>query len=231
MGGLIKKAAALILIAGSAIFAVLIISDGRQQIITKETAETARPAPEKIPEVKTPETNLTQETINQISGEIISADTLKNNSDPEEIADKYLSQAIQSFDYNYFKPEVKQSRLNIINDSGPEIIGNYLKNFNQIAQKFGWLKLPDARPDNLNKLTDAYAQIIDEFYQLAVPTKLAYIHQQIISLLSGQKLALEKISNYQTDPLQALLAFEAAEKLNEELAILQKTLINLLKSS
>ena len=73
----------------------------------------------------------------------------------------------------------------------------------------------------MDPLIGAYQKAIDKFYSLSAP-KLAFdLHVKEIGLLGAKKTILEKMKDYQTDPLTALLAAQEMEKVDAEFSNLK----------
>lgn len=232
--GFLKKMLAVGLIGGSVIFAVLIVTDSgsvqKASIASVYQAGNLSPSTnsEQVPVLPSaPAKNITLEIAEKISQEIPSPGigSLKDLQSPKAIADEYIAKALKDFNYEAFKPEVDVSRLQINPSSNKTAIAIYLKKLNGILETFSGLQFSADNPSqNLALLTKAYNDSIAALYTIPVPQIFSNLHTKVIAILSGQKSATEIIQNYKTDPLKALLSFQAITKLSEELTAVQRAI-------
>lgn len=131
----------------------------------------------------------------------------------ENFVQNAIGDALKNFDSAYFQPTIEKSDLNIGENK------DYFKNFQDIILKnFAnlTLKWENAKNNNFDQLLESYNKTINEFYKLIVPENLVSIHQKEISLLTGQKRITETLKNYESDPMQSLLALQYSETINKE---------------
>jgi hypothetical protein len=173
--------------------------------------------------------NATQEIAKNIAKEII-----RQNPEglteikPDQLANEALSKQIQQMDLSDFSPEINWSDLKIINTSDYSIAENYLKNFQAILRNnFNRLSVEFSRPTALDfqKLAEAYRKSVSEFYNLVTPQALAIIHSEQIRLMSVQKAIFENLSDYEKDPIKALVALQLSKEVDEKLNDLKKEIV------
>ena len=149
--------------------------------------------------------------------------SILQNLEPEEIANQFFDQQlkneIENSSYEKFKPAILTENLRIIYKTDDQLSENYFKSFVKIIDTGsvsvqGQLKNPAL--SDLSQLISSYQQIIESLYQLPVPENLLGIHKKELVLLETQKKIFELMQDYQDNPLQALLAFQAQENLNAE---------------
>lgn len=146
-----------------------------------------------------------------------------NVLDPETAVAAIADGALSKFDPKEYQPEIALSDLKIIKDSSPSAETLYLKTFRDILTynfKDGLQdKAISLTADSLvgvDKIIDAYAKALKNFYELPAPESLVAVHQKEIMLLTGQKKIFEALAKYQEDPLAAFLAVQVYEQLNGE---------------
>lgn len=231
-----KKFIAFSLIIGSLVFAVLIFtSESPTSSITKIAEKISGEA---IPQISTSlKPNSTEELAEKISqalGELnpegpqtIQNEDWLNVPKPEEIVEKYVKEGIENFKYEELKPLVLMEKLKVIEDNSPLAVEAYLKNFQDILKRnFQNLNIDFSilsSSDFINLIT-AYDKAIEEFYGLATPKNLLTIHREEIQLLGAQKNIFIYLKNYEQDPLASLLALQANEQIDNELAALKETI-------
>lgn len=153
------------------------------------------------------------------------------NLEPEEIANQFFDQQfknkIEDFNYEKFKPAILTENLRVIYKTDKQLSENYLKNFKKILDDSAVNIQNQLKNPNLSdssQLISFYQQTIESLYQLPVPENLLEIHKKELALLETQKRIFELTQNYEQDPLQAMLAFQAQENLNAEFMELNKTI-------
>ncbi len=235
MLSLFKKIAASALIIGSFIFAVLIFAEKNPHHDPSGTGnpQTFQAASETLPDLSPANAkNLTQEAAQNINEEIssYSVDELKDPLNQEKVAGKYLAEAAQNFDYNQLKPHIDIQQLHVVPTSDRRFVSIYLKGFDDaISTNFQNLKtVPDDLEGNLELLRQAYDQSIKSLYAMPIPSMFVTLHQKTLAILGGEKSVADIIlQNYQSDPIRALLAFQAITGLNAELKTVQKDITDL----
>lgn len=232
----LKRLFAFSLIIGSIIFAVLIFTDKTRVTYPLSASLPAVDQPirsENLSETSADTVkNLTEEAARKINEEMSSydAEDLKDPGQAEKIAEKYLAEAIQNFDFNSLRPAVATERLKIVSVFDQRLLSIYIKGFNDaLNSAFGGLSLDGIDSQKqLEILSLAYAKSIEALYAMTIPQIFGLLHEKIIANLSGQKLAAEIIrQNYQTDPMRALFALQAIEQFNQELKTVQKNISDL----
>jgi len=248
---MMKKFISLVLIAGSLVFAILIITEKPQQLKLEAEKVLADPAysiteqrlsAEPIAQSVSAAENLTSDLASTISQEIIARNpngpvNIQNKNwistaNPAELADKLFEQGLANFDSASLRPEIKLSQLKIIDDNDPLTLKSYVQNFKDIVAQNVTLKPIDNRLsfNDLRLLIAAYQKIIPQLYALSVPQKAAAIHQQGLTIFETQKNILEKLVLAEVDPVAALIAANFLPNLNKDIADFEAKLEKLSKS-
>ena len=157
------KIISLALIAGSAVFGILIIKDGRSSVVnqlsSRETAPhgdladnsaIATPSPviaippsvilsgaKESPRVENlPTGNATEKIAKDLAREFVNQENLASqlDIDPGKLATKILNNQLNNIDLSEFVPEIKLSELKIVRTNDKRVAENYLKNFQAILK-------------------------------------------------------------------------------------------------
>lgn len=143
----------------------------------------------------------------------------------EDSLPSLVDTALGNFDFGAFRPEIKKGDLKIIGNS-QDSFDYYLSSLQQTLKKnFA------SASENINQVIDQYKKALPELYQLPVPEQLAAFHQKEIGLITSQKLAFESLSQYEADPLKAIMAVRYLSGLNEEFDSLKRELDELTKNN
>ena len=157
--------------------------------------------------------------------------SILQNLEPEEIANQFFDQQlkneIENSSYEKFKPTILTENLRIIYKTDSQLSENYIKNLKKITDT-GSVNIRNQFKDpsisDLSRVISLYQQIIESLYRLPVPENLLGIHKRELVLMETQKKIFELMQNYQDNPLQALLAFQAQENLNVEFVELKNAI-------
>lgn len=177
------------------------------------------------PELFTQPQDATKQLAQQISQEIaVAAKTYdaKTNPEmpaPEEIVNRYLTEAVNNFDYEGLKPEITDSQLRIINQTSPSLTKNYIDNYVAIIKRdFSGLVIELENPDSpsWDRLRAAYEKALTELYDLPVPKNMVAIAKEAIALITAQQKMADYVQNYKNDPMTAWLAVQAYQNINAE---------------
>lgn len=144
-----------------------------------------------------------------------------------EVTDKLIADSLKDFNPSAFYPPVSIADLNTISDS-KEAFQSYFNNVQGILrEKFGaahFEQMSDLSKMNFPEILTNYAGAINDLLRLPVPQSLVAMHQKEISLVKGQAKAMSMLARYNDDPLQAYLALNIGDQLNDEFASLNKEL-------
>lgn len=157
-----------------------------------------------------------------------------NVLDPEKFSENLIAEGLKQFDPQEFQPAVPRSSLKITSSADAASQQLYLKTFHDILRyRFGTTAVDLGAPEltGLNNLIGAYDRALTDFYNLPVPENLASVHQKEISLLTGQKKIFEHLIAYRTDPVQALLALQTLQQLNQQFSQLNDAIAEVIKTN
>ncbi len=238
---MLRKILPIFLVGGSITIAALILfSRMPGELATAPLDRPATPANEPIPaNSPVPTDALAQKEAVQTIASGISDEIINNNPDgpqtlgdqlsitatnPDKIVEKLMQNGM-NIDYSKFNPEIKLSDLHILHISDRSLAENYFKNAEDITERnFSGISSDFSKetPEDLRKTIAAYDQALGELYSLDVPADLAELHVEKIKLFTFEKNLFENISNYQTDPLAALISMRMFDKAYEDLNNLSK---------
>ncbi len=182
--------------------------------------------------------NLTDNFINGLKQDI-AENNLDNDSsnivvsDPDEIAEKLLTDAVKKFDRKRSGSSVDESRIKISNDNSRESIIAYVNRFEEIiaksSGKMGGVSLSEnPNPEDLKYMIPGYDFAIASFYDTPAPSSILGFHKKEIELLSKKKMALEELANYQDDPVATILASQELSRIQDEFDDLGRRFIEFL---
>lgn len=150
---------------------------------------------------------------------------------PSEVVDKLTAQSLAKFDPSIFSPSVDPATLHIVPDSKENFEAYFralsatLKtNFSSVDLRGGG----DLAKVNFAKAASAYAKTIDELRALPVPAALAELHRKEIELVMAQKNVTRALTRYNEDPLQAYLALNIGDEINNNFDALNKEIADFL---
>lgn len=158
---------------------------------------------------------------NPNGAEIINGEPSLTVPNPEEITSQLLVESAQNFDPKSLYPAIKDSDLIISNDNSKEALNKYFAEFQKIVS-IAAQNIPEKifseelTLENITLLKDAYKKTIQNFYNLTAPSSVLDAHKKQIELLTAKKNILEKILNYQEDPMVTILAANELEKIDKE---------------
>ena len=203
------------------------------------------PDPQKSDAVPASETvtisnNLTDNFINGLKQDIVQ-NNLDNNSgnlvvsDPDQITNELLTDAVKKFSAERSKSAVDESRIKISSDNSKNSIISYVNKFEEIisksAQKIGTGAVPaDPDPEELRPMLAGYDFAIESFYNTAVPSSALTFHKKEIEILFRKKRALEELINYKVDPLASILASKELSGIQNEFDSLTEQFNKFLKT-
>ncbi len=184
--------------------------------------------------------NLTDDFINGLKRDI-TQNNLDNNSgnlvvsDPDQITNELLADAVEKFSAERSKSAVDESRIKIINDNSRNSIISYANRFEEIisksAQKMGaGVVTADPDPEELKPMLAGYDFAIENFYNTPAPSSILAFHKKEIEILSRKKRALEEFMNYKTDPLASILASKELSGIQNEFDSLTEQFNKFLKT-
>ncbi|MBI2406135.1 MAG: hypothetical protein HYV25_00955, partial [Candidatus Harrisonbacteria bacterium] len=205
--------------------------------ITLSAVPSAAPAEHAAAETKSVfnnEPNATQEIAKKLAQEVIRRNPLGpgpagaqklNLVKPSEVVDRFISDAMQNFDPDAFRPRVALADLRIIPDS-KETFETYLRELRSILTT-AFAGVPFTSMNDLPKMDfaaalPAYEDAVKRLLALPVPQSLAVAHQQEISLVKGQANMMRLLARYEEDPLAAYMALSAGAELNSGFASLNE---------
>jgi len=232
---MIKKIISASLIVGALILGTLIVADTMQKPSFYQAGDGA---PFTISELK--KQSVTAANLTETFADAIGDDLIERNpegpseidgtewldvEDPAALADELLAAALEGFDYQSLKQEVIDSDLRIITEHDSEtVVEDYLNEF-QLILKRNALEvslLDEFSPYSLQQLVNIYQQTVNELYILPVPEEYVSLHKREIELVSAQKEIFKLAGEYNQDPMQAFLALQAIEIIDQELAKLKE---------
>ena len=182
-----------------------------------------------------PERNITNEIFTGVLNEVAAANIVEQNTNeagllvPSKVSlDQITSEALKDFDPSQFKPEIKNETLKISKDNSFLNITKYIRNFASTIQKnSNEIRTPTKYStvgETLSSSRDLYQKTLFDFYNLEVPSSMLDFHKEEISLLTGKLLVIDRIKEYEDDPIEAFLALEADTYLDQEFEKLKNNL-------
>ncbi len=191
--------------------------------------------------------NLTNELIQSLAGNIVrqnpsGPETIEGKSwlnvnNPEDIANQLIAEAAQKFDPESLKPVIDENKLKIIGDNSQASLLNYLISLGTIILNSS-NKIPATilEPENLsvdvlNQAIGVYENTIEKIYDLRVPQLALDIHKKELSLFGAAKNSLEKITNYEKDPLTAMLVAKNLISLDSQFNDLKKEIAEFIQNN
>lgn len=223
-----KKIISGILLIGSLTFAGLIIlespdlpdfvADISTETKTEQNNKTGGAPNYQSPQIPS-QPNTTQELVKRVVQELKDEPRL-DSINPDELVNQIFEGGIANLDIKSIRPDVELSSLKIISDNSSAAIKNYARDFKNIIARnasYPSIENKDATISDLQLLLFSYKKILPELYQLTVPTSIALLHKEGITVLETQKNILEKLVNAEKDPIAAILAMELIPNVNQEI--------------
>ena len=140
--------------------------------------------------------------------------------DTEELTTNFINEAQAEFNIQDFIPEIKDGDLKISKNNTKEAFIEYGQKFDQIVEDGKISEIPDPQKNNdlsvLDTTIENYSNAIEKFYNLTVPELMAGIHKTEIQYLTAELKIMEKIKNYQNDPVSAMLAGQNFSEIEKE---------------
>ncbi len=131
--------------------------------------------------------------------------------DPDTFAQNLVDTSVQKFDPSKLTPVINDSDLHITQDNSTAAVQAYLRQFQTIVTDEA-NAIPDSvlttNPpsfDELPTLIGIYKDTIAKFYALSVPAVAVPIQKKEIQLLTEKTYIFSTLSNYQQDPVTAIL--------------------------
>lgn len=172
-------------------------------------------------------------------GEDLSGQKIIKIPDLEDTTNNLLASAIEKFDLKGALA-VDESRLNISDDAGEEALDSYLakiqnlitenldkpitdlnQNYFADIQKLAGSKgrqFSDLSQKHLANLVNIYGAAVTALYKIPAPASALEFHKNFLSKLNAEQSILKKMSGAENDPLIILVATQALESINSELA-------------
>lgn len=177
----------------------------------------------------TGESNLTSKLVDVLTQETINSSQSGVPINSQEKIKAITAQTLADFHPESLIPEIPDSQIKIIATSNSAAVDQYLRQFDDILSG-GSLKDAnlDDRDSALTTIIKNYENAIVSFYALSVPTPLINFHKKEISLLSAKLAIYQKIKNYESDPLGALVAIKSNDFLDAQFSNLKNDLNNFL---
>ena len=136
-----------------------------------------------------------------------------------ESIDAGVIEAFKKFDQDYFLPPITKESLKIVSNS-QEAFDYYVAVLPMVlrhrASDLNFSLEAGDLEERLPKAVSAFEEIINKLYQLPTPERLAELHRRTIGLILGKKRVLETLLNQEEDPVQAILAIQMLEIIDEE---------------
>lgn len=179
--------------------------------------------PEDLPEFA-PSSNLTQNLAQNLTLEVLKA----NPEGPKSLGDEFSfnnldetvleKTAVLSIDDLGLNQKVLEKNLKITEDGSDAAVLNYINGINKIIGETtaseNYKRLVSQKPGP--EMAAAAELTVTQAYQktvaLEAPRKVAKIHQEMATALDNQRKIFEAISNYEVDPLKAVLALQAGDQ-------------------
>lgn len=181
--------------------------------------------------------NLTSRLSEDIIG-TIAVSNLAGNDDGHlgvpslDTIESLTSSAIDGFNPADFLPLIKDSDLIISQDNSASALSQYLSKLQAAVSAGAFLGEPltsySTTSEALDRLIYSYRNTAVAVQKISVPVELKDLHRQEITLLLGKATILEKIKQYESDPLLALLALKSDAYFDAELANLKNDFNNLI---
>jgi len=152
---------------------------------------------------------------------------------PDEIPlDAFVANNYHLIDWRNFVPKVSDSDIKVTSETSTEAYTAYLNSLYRIIRE-----TPSAKSSAIanklgekdyywaaNELVRKYEDTIQAVYALPVPVGLKEFHKKELALLTAQKNVYQKIGTSKYDPLSAIFAMQANEKIDSEFAALKEEL-------
>lgn len=139
--------------------------------------------------------------------------------DPETLIDAALLTALESFDYQTFKPTVALSEITIQENPTPALYERYLRDSQSIIRgTYGGLSFDarNATPETLRRFESAALASVAKLKSLPVPAPLAPFHREEIILLSAEAKVFRALGASAEDPVAAVVALQALASIDED---------------
>ncbi|MEZ4156631.1 MAG: hypothetical protein R3B52_01455 [Candidatus Paceibacterota bacterium] len=227
----ILKATLTALIALCLVFAATVWAFGDKEIIETEIVKVPSfSTVESLNSVKSPtDGNLTQEISKALAKDLVDKNPdgpLQTESgaqiaaiDPDQLVATTLQKAIEEFDASALRGKVDEGQIVFTSTSDKEAQADYFEEMNSLIKKnLKGLSINYEKPEatNFPVFVSTYEKIIADLYALPVPRVISGFHANLIELFLTQRNIYALLANYQTDPLQALLALDFADSVDDE---------------
>jgi len=150
----------------------------------------------------------------------------------QEWLDKFLSSNPPNNAAGDYHPKVDESRFKISQDVSNDSQLQYIKELEDITQKYlaGFNKTSDdilneitqkQDTSSANQLADVYGAIADDAYEINVPANWVDFQKAFMSHFYSSQSLWKAVSDFQNDPLRALLASQFIPNLEDSAKGLQ----------
>ncbi len=177
----------------------------------------------------TGESNLTAKLVNVLAQETINSSQSGIPINNQEKIKEITNQTLSDFHPESLIPKITDSQIKITSDSDSVAIDQYLQQFENIFKdgSFNGVDL-DNRSEATAVIVHNYKRFISDLQSLPVPTPLTNFHKRELALLLAKLAVYQKIQNYESDPLGALVAIQSNDFLNTQFVNLKNDLNNFL---
>lgn len=169
---------------------------------------------------------ITKELVNKNpSGpELIDGREWLNVPSPQKIAQNYIKEEVKKFKIEDLKPIIRDEDIRITHEKNIEVLLSYLQSFQKIQEALAQTSIDrqNFSIDDARRIENAYENIITALSSADVPEIFVPIHKTVLELFITQKNFLRLALNYENDPVQAMLAIQNTNFLQESIQENQK---------
>ncbi|MBI4119439.1 MAG: hypothetical protein HY456_01160, partial [Parcubacteria group bacterium] len=142
-----------------------------------------------------------------------------NVPNPQKIAQNYLEEEVKKFKVEDFKPTIRDEDVRITREKDIEVLRSYLQSFQKIQEALAQTNInrQNFSIDDARKIESAYENIIATLSSASVPEIFVPIHKTALELFITQKNFLNAATNYENDPIRAVLAIQNANFFQESI--------------
>ena len=162
--------------------------------------------------------------------------TLISAPDPKVLVEELIAEAEKNFDPEALRGKVDESRIKTSADISAESISRYFNSFSQIMIDASknmpkYINEPEKLTiSDYGKIRDAYADAVNNFYNLVAPESVLVFHKTEIELLSTKKNVYGIIANAEEDPMTAFLAVDMLLIIDQEFDKLKEDITSFLQT-
>jgi len=177
----------------------------------------------------TGDSNLTSKLVEILTKETINSSNSGISINSQEKIKEITDQTLADFHPESLIPKISDSQIKITSASDSVSVNRYLQQFDSILSG-GSLDGVDInnRPEAATAIIRNYKQFISAFKSLPVPILLVDFHKRELALLLAKLAVYQKIQNYESDPLGAIVAIESNDFLDAQFIGLKNDLNNFL---